>query len=33
MTANLQHGRSDTASRFIAAPADVIYRAFVDPAV
>lgn len=32
MTANLQGGRTDSATRFIAASADVIYRAFVDPA-
>ena len=31
MAANLQQGRTDSATRFIAAPADVIYRAFVDP--
>lgn len=31
MAANLRQGRTDSASRFIAAPADVIYRAFVDP--
>lgn len=28
----LRQGRTDSASRFIAASADVIYRAFVDPA-
>ncbi len=32
MAANLRKGRTDSATRFIAAPADVIYRAFVDPA-
>jgi uncharacterized protein YndB with AHSA1/START domain len=32
MTANTQQGRIDSATRFIAARADVIYRAFVDPA-
>ena len=32
MAANLQQGRTDSANRFIAASADVIYRAFVDPA-
>lgn len=32
MAANLQRGRTDSATRFIAASADVIYRAFVDPA-
>lgn len=32
MAANLQQGRTDSATRFIAASADVIYRAFVDPA-
>jgi uncharacterized protein YndB with AHSA1/START domain len=32
MTADIQPGRTDSASRFIAAPADVIYRVFVDPA-
>ena len=31
MTANIGHGRSDSVTRFIAAPADVIYRAFIDP--
>jgi len=31
MTANIGHGRTDSARRFIAASADVIYRAFVDP--
>jgi uncharacterized protein YndB with AHSA1/START domain len=32
MAGNSQQGRTDSASRFIAAPADVIYGAFVDPA-
>lgn len=32
MAGNLQQGRTDSATRFIAASADVIYRAFVDPA-
>ena len=32
MTADLQKGRTDSATRFIAASADVIYRAFVNPA-
>ncbi|RZN34354.1 SRPBCC family protein [Bradyrhizobium sp. Leo121] len=31
MTANIDHGRTDSATRFIAASADVIYRAFIDP--
>lgn len=31
MAGNFQRGRTDSATRFIAAPADVIYRAFVDP--
>ena len=31
MTANIGDGRTDSATRFIAASADVIYRAFVDP--
>ncbi|MFG7488866.1 SRPBCC family protein [Methylorubrum rhodesianum] len=32
MTANIGHGRTDSATRFIAASTDVIYHAFVDPA-
>lgn len=31
MTANVRQGRTDSATRLIAASADVIYRAFVDP--
>jgi len=31
VAANLQRGRTDSASRFIAANAGAIYRAFVDP--
>lgn len=31
MTPDPGQGRTDSATRFIAAPADVIYRAFVDP--
>lgn len=32
MTGDLPRGRTDSATRFISAPADAIYRAFVDPA-
>ncbi|WP_454818882.1 SRPBCC family protein [Labrys neptuniae] len=31
MTANIEYGRTDSATQFIAATAGVIYRAFVDP--
>jgi len=32
LTANAGRGRTDSETRFIAAPAEVIYRAFVNPA-